>query len=995
MSQTSKEIVLFAIALTMAVMNVITLASENTTEMSPDRPETKERPVAPTVFWSNSPVEPNQTVMLAGEPFPADTSIRMTRLADNPSTTPRDALTAVPSAVSGIPAAPLQSSKTCIKAVVPPSFQPGIFQVQCVSATGTSQIQLLNTPDIWWMQGDQTATASPGGWLRLFGSCLARPDSGKTSIVFLVSSDGKEIALSANVPENPLKTGSGLAKWAYSLRCILPANLAPGMYAVWVHNGFGGKDGWRTGGMIEVKTPLAWPETRFDLATYLRKTDKNIQKAMDLAIRDVKSNDGGILAIPAGNFSGLTTPIELPPRTVLQGAGCDRTFLHWQHTQGEPPVALVRGDHSFAVRDVSLDAQNHAAGIISRPDSKGDIWIEHVYLYMNRLKQMDSRHFQNKWKEKIVECSFQDEAPALYLSGPNVHLTDSRVWTTGSLMVFYAMSGEVARNRLLAPVVNGGYRVEGCQNLVLEENEISSGGCIATYNHSPGRFIKGEDKNSRNLTRSRNIYWSDNLFKDSWRMDAEVMTVDFHPPVNLYAGLIASGSPDGIVLPEPYALFTFESERSARRMEPGKTYTLVLKINAFKGVKWDQCYLKVYGPGETPGESEPETWDSTGTVRDSKVKYDQLQVSGTKGVSVSSFVAGRTWKSVLGQDATNVVVAERFQSADDWKGDRALSQALSGGVSVTGGMLKIAPASGWGRAYLPVDARAIDLDQNATYYASCTVSSSEACSFLVGLEDTVSKKAGFDRTRVAMGASLLSPPARNAFAGPWKDAVIYIMDGKGAGQIRHVSRANGAELLVDRPWDVVPDATSFIVIPKSFEHGLFVRNTFQESGNFQLWGGSFDQIIDGNLYDRCHSAMAMGLGVYGGMEPSARCQLLNNARIEPGGFSVSGSGNEPRYTGPMFRLGVLRGNRDGATGASGTTRDIIIEDNVNTITPWTYAEWIARERNAGMTLVEEEHEPARDHLTWVDPAKGIVSRNNQPATPSGSASPGKANADGR
>jgi hypothetical protein len=921
--------------------------------------------------------------MLAGGPFPADASVLMSRLADGPPGTPRDALTVVPMEVPGTPVAPLQRSESCIKAVVPSTFQPGIVQVQCVSTTGASPVQLLNAPEIWWMQGDQTATASPGGWLRLFGPCLARPDSGKASQVFLVAPEGTEIALSATVPENALKTGSGLAKWAYSLRCPLPKTLAPGTYAVWVHNGFGGKGGWRNGGVVEVKTPPVWPQTRFDLTTYLRKTDGNIQKAVELAIADIKANDGGILAIPAGNFTGLTTAIDLPPRTVLQGAGSDRTFLHWQHTPDEPPVALVRGDHSFAVRDVSLDAQNHAAGIITKPDSKGDVWIERVYLYMNRLKQIDPRHFQNKWKEKIVESSFQDEAPALYLSGPNVHLTDSRVWTTGSLMVFYAMSGEVARNRLLAPVVNGGYRVEGCRDLVLEQNEVSSGGCIATYNHSPGRFIKGEDKTPRILTRSRNIYWSDNLFKDSWRFDAEVMTVDFHPPVNIYAGPLASGGPDRIVLPEPHALFAFESQRSARRMEPGKTYTLVLKIQAYKGDKWDQCYLKVYGPGEALGDGEPETWDSTDTVRDSKVKYDQLQVSGTKGISVSSFAAGRTWKSVLGQDAANVVVAEGFQSADKWKGDRNLSQALPPGVSVAGGVLTIDSAKGWGRAFLPVDARVIDLDQNAVYYAACTVSASEACSFLVGLEDTVSQKAGFDRTRVAMGASLLSPPPENAFAGTWKDALVYIMDGKGAGQVRHITRANGAELLVDRPWDVVPDSSSFIVIPKSFEHGLFVRNTFQESGIFNFWGGSFDQIIDGNLYDRSHSAMAMGLGVYGGMVPSARCQLLNNARIEPSGFSISGSGNEPRYTGPMFRLGVVRGNRDGTAGAGSSIRDTIVEDNVNTITPSSYAEWIARKRNAGMVLVSEEHEAERDHLTWVDPIKGLVSRNNQPATPWG------------
>ena len=63
-------------------------------------------PVAPTVFWANAPVEPNQTAMLAGGPFPADASVLMSRLADGPPGTPRDALTVVPMKVPGTPGRP-------------------------------------------------------------------------------------------------------------------------------------------------------------------------------------------------------------------------------------------------------------------------------------------------------------------------------------------------------------------------------------------------------------------------------------------------------------------------------------------------------------------------------------------------------------------------------------------------------------------------------------------------------------------------------------------------------------------------------------------------------------------------------------------------------------------------------------------------------------------------------------------------------------------------
>lgn len=934
----------------------------------------------PVVFWSSSPVEPNQTALLAGA-YGDQTPISIGRLADGDPGTPREPRLD-PAILRGSEACtPLHQSKTCLKVVIPATFARGMF---AVTAPGTRLLHVLNAPDVWWIQGDQTSTASPGGWLRLFGRCLGRKDPKQESRVVLVSAAGTTTSLPARQTENPLKTGSGLDTWGYSLRCDVPADMPPGTYAVWVHNGCGGEYGWRQGGEIEVKPTVQaeWPQRRFDLSEYLHTTAGNVQQALDLALEEVREHGGGILTIPAGLYRGLTKTIDLPPKTVLAGAGRDQTFLHWQHAGESPPVALVRGSHSFCVRDLSLDAQNHAAGIITAPDSQGDVWIERVYLYMNRLKQMDPRHYQNAWKDKIVETAYQDESPALYLSGRNVHVTDSKVWTTGLLMIFHAMSGEVARNQLLAPVLNGGYRIEGCENLILEGNEISSGGCIATYNHSPGRFIKGERTTPSFLTRSRSIFFAENLLENSWRMDAEAMTVDFHPPVNIYAGPLAEGHPNRIVLPEPHALFTYESERSARRMEPGKDYTLVLKLEAHEGETWDRCFLKVFGPEDDPGAAEPQTWDSTGTVRASKAKYDQLQVSASQGIEIASFIAGRTWQSVLGEDESNVLLTERFSSAEPWRGDRDLSQPLPAAVTFGAGGLQFTQPAGTARLYREADAQAIDMDRKATYYLACRVKANELGSFMIGLEDNASRKAGFDRTRVSMGSVLQSPPSDKTFAGAWKDALVYIMDGTGAGQVRRIAGAHGRELRVDRPWDVTPDRSSFIVIPKSFANGLFVRNSFRESGNFQFWGGSFDQIIDGNLFDRCHSLLAMGLGVYGGMVPSARCQIINNARIEPGGgFSIGADGNEPRYTGPMFRLGVIRGNRNSNTGIDGNVRDGVLEDNVNAFHPWTYAEWMARQRNAGMQLLSESHEPTRDHLTWLDPVKGLVSRDNQPAPP--------------
>jgi hypothetical protein len=61
----------------------------------------------------------------------------------------------------------------------------------------------------------------------------------------------------------------------------------------------------------------------------------------------------------------------------------------------------------------------------------------------------------------------------------------------------------------------------------------------------------------------------------------------------------------------------------------------------------------------------------------------------------------------------------------------------------------------------------------------------------------------------------------------WRGAVVTIMEGKGAGQFRFLKNADagdagGGKVEVDRPWDVVPDSSSFITVSKCLLHALVV-----------------------------------------------------------------------------------------------------------------------------------------------------------------------------
>jgi len=90
-----------------------------------------------------------------------------------------------------------------------------------------------------------------------------------------------------------------------------------------------------------------------------------------------------------------------------------------------------------------------------------------------------------------------------------------------------------------------------------------------------------------------------------------------------------------------------------------------------------------------------------------------------------------------------------------------------------------------------------------------------------------------------------------------EDAVLDIVDGRGAGQMRRIIKREGNRLKLDRPWAADPDETSNIVFtaPTPFHNMVVTDNRITDGGsNIIFWGCSNDIVIDGN---RC----ARGAGI--------------------------------------------------------------------------------------------------------------------------------------
>ena len=87
----------------------------------------------------------------------------------------------------------------------------------------------------------------------------------------------------------------------------------------------------------------------------------------------------------------------------------------------------------------------------------------------------------------------------------------------------------------------------------------------------------------------------------------------------------------------------------------------------------------------------------------------------------------------------------------------------------------------------------------------------------------------------------------------WVGYELQITDGRGVGQARAItSMKSYEELEIDRPFDLVPDASSLFVIVAERKHLIYVDNDIEDAGvAIQLYGGATDCVLARN---RCRRA---------------------------------------------------------------------------------------------------------------------------------------------
>lgn len=253
---------------------------------------------APAITWGSDPVRPNETVLLMGGGLDSG-GAELGRIRDTASLETSKGVDATAKRWQSI--LPLQASPLCAKFVVPAEWMLGIYACRFRSGSAVSNTILLNSPDPWWMLGDQGETASPGGWLRIFGKCLSL-DKERPSAVVLATGSG------ARLPLHPRAAG------VYTLRVDLPKDLAPGEYDVAVHNGFGGGVAWREAGRLIVRPRRIWKSDVFNVKDF----GADSGKALLAAMKKAAANGGGIVYLPRGRYP-VQDCLVVPNNTVLKG----------------------------------------------------------------------------------------------------------------------------------------------------------------------------------------------------------------------------------------------------------------------------------------------------------------------------------------------------------------------------------------------------------------------------------------------------------------------------------------------------------------------------------------------------------------------------------------------------------------------------------------------------------------------------------------------------
>ncbi len=513
---------------------------------------------APVVFWASAPVQPGQTVLVCGRfPEPAKLAVGVARVGDRGGDLPK----ARPARLTSLKFVPVRGAAvtdTALTFQLPDLGGPGMYCVSIRRQDGeqpqVAQV-LLNAPEVWAVVSDagleelrpeapesrdRAVFVQPGGRLVVFGRCLrlgqhkpeavlvapsARPGKKRGRVVPLRVERATEWYLRLRLPDNvALQEGTlwtllvsngygGAAKWSGPVAvrvCVLPKLPAPPQVYKLAALAHGKRERLRGQPLTEIDA------TEFGADGYDSSDDgEAIQTALDAA---AKAKGVAVVKLPPGRLF-VREPLHIPPHTVLQGAGEELTAICIPDTD-EPPEAWIKGEHHFAVLDLTVYCSNHKHIIVG--DMSGETGrAGHVLLRRVRVR---GDAFRGHLKPEQVDARLRamlrlstGGGDTVRFSGPDVVVQDCDLYGSGRSIHFHHVRGGIVRGNRLYNGRWGWYNFNVCRGVVIERNALagadlmSTGGSYSCYGPQ---------------TCSENIYTGRNTYRLMHGWDREAFTSD-------------------------------------------------------------------------------------------------------------------------------------------------------------------------------------------------------------------------------------------------------------------------------------------------------------------------------------------------------------------------------------------------------------------------------------------------------------------------------------
>ena len=303
---------------------------------------------------------------------------------------------------------------------------------------------------------------------------------------------------------------------SYEAHLTLPQSLPPGRYELHVHNGLGGPAGWSEPCAIEVAAADPWPDTVFEIDQYAERHE-DIDDAFAAALSDMADAGGGVLLLGPYTYI-IHRTLVMPPRSVLRGAGRQRTMLSLPFhpaTGAEPPFVAITGDRDFAVEDLRIEGV-HAPLLICAPQftpatqdeaardfaaiglserRARNVAIRRCFLEQNPLRHMDRRKdFDPRgWFKALGESGWTklppDHFACISFKGDGLVVEDCTVLGGGGAIGLSRCTyARISRNKVRAGFLGmgiactssltwgeGGAKIKGneTRRLIIEDNDVA------------------------------------------------------------------------------------------------------------------------------------------------------------------------------------------------------------------------------------------------------------------------------------------------------------------------------------------------------------------------------------------------------------------------------------------------------------------------------------------------------------------------------------------